>query len=63
MPDTPSQYHDTLLHTFTNLTPPPTSSLQVANYQRDGPARIDGNQNGAPNYFPNSFGGPEPVGR
>ena len=23
--------------------------------------RVDGNQGGAPNYFPNSFGGPEPV--
>ena len=22
--------------------------------------RVDGNQGGAPNYFPNSFGGPEP---
>lgn len=31
----------------------------VANYQRDGPMRID-NQGGAPNYFPNSFGGPQP---
>ena len=33
----------------------------MANYQRDGPARVDGNQGGAPNYFPNSFGGPEPL--
>lgn len=23
--------------------------------------RVDGNQGGAPNYFPNSFGGPEPT--
>jgi hypothetical protein len=22
---------------------------------------VDGNQGGAPNYFPNSFGGPEPT--
>jgi catalase len=33
---------------------------KTLNYQRDGPARVDGNQDGAPNYFPNSFGGPEP---
>jgi catalase len=32
----------------------------IQNYQRDGPARVDGNQGGAPNYFPNSFGGPQP---
>lgn len=30
----------------------------VRNYQRDGPMTIDGNQGGAPNYFPNSFSGP-----
>lgn len=29
--------------------------------QRDGPMRVDDNQEGAPNYFPNSFGGPEPT--
>jgi len=33
---------------------------RVQNYQRDGPARVDGNQAGTPNYFPNSFGGPQP---
>jgi len=33
---------------------------RVQNYQRDGPARVDGNQLGAPNYFPNSFGGAQP---
>jgi catalase len=33
---------------------------KVNNYQRDGPARVDGNQDGAPNYFPNSFSGPQP---
>lgn len=27
----------------------------VANYQRDGQMRVDGNGEGAPNYFPNSF--------
>jgi len=35
-------------------------STRVQNYQRDGPARVDGNQGGNPNYFPNSFGGPQP---
>jgi catalase len=35
-------------------------AARVQNYQRDGPARVDGNQAGAPNYFPNSFGGPVP---
>jgi catalase len=33
---------------------------KVRNYQRDGGMRVDGNQGGAPNYFPNSFGGPSP---
>jgi len=31
----------------------------VTNYQRDGPMTVDGNQGGAPNYYPNTFGGPE----
>ncbi|EEB14972.1 Catalase, putative [Pediculus humanus corporis] len=30
----------------------------VANYQRDGPQNYGNNQDGAPNYFPNSFNGP-----
>jgi catalase len=30
-------------------------------YQRDGSMNVNGNQGGTPNYFPNSFGGPEPV--
>nr|ALU63753.1 catalase [Haliotis madaka] len=29
------------------------------NYQRDGPQCVDENQGGAPNYFPNSFTGPQ----
>ncbi|XP_041052886.1 catalase isoform X1 [Carcharodon carcharias] len=32
---------------------------RVANYQRDGPMCSTDNQGGAPNYFPNSFSGPE----
>jgi catalase len=35
-------------------------ATRTLNYQRDGPMVVDGNQGGAPNYFPNSFGGPEP---
>ncbi|XP_037086856.1 catalase-like isoform X1 [Pollicipes pollicipes] len=31
--------------------------VRVKNYQRDGPMCMD-NQDGAPNYFPNSFSGP-----
>jgi catalase len=31
------------------------------NHERDGHMTVDGNQAGAPNYFPNSFGGPEPT--
>jgi catalase len=30
------------------------------NYQRDGFMRFDDNAGGAPNYYPNSFGGPPP---
>ncbi|XP_049804743.1 catalase [Schistocerca nitens] len=33
---------------------------KIANYQRDGPQALY-NQDGAPNYFPNSFGGPIEV--
>jgi len=36
-------------------------STKVRNYQRDGFMTVDGNQGGAPNYFPNSFGGPATV--
>uniref|UniRef100_A0A8B9PF12 Catalase n=1 Tax=Apteryx owenii TaxID=8824 RepID=A0A8B9PF12_APTOW len=32
---------------------------RVANYQRDGPMCVSDNQGGAPNYYPNSFTGPE----
>jgi len=33
----------------------------VRNYQRDGPMNVTNNQTGAPNYYPNSFSGPEQV--
>ncbi len=34
--------------------------MTMENYQRDGYMRFDGNEGGKPNYYPNSFGGPEP---
>jgi len=34
--------------------------VKVENYQRDGFMRFDVNRGIAPNYYPNSFGGPEP---
>lgn len=36
---------------------------RVSNYQRDGPACYTDNQAGAPNYFPNSFSGPQECPR
>nr|QOY58044.1 catalase [Hoplobatrachus rugulosus] len=33
--------------------------VKVANYQRDGFMALGNNQGNAPNYYPNSFGGPE----
>jgi catalase len=38
-------------------------ATRVNNYQRDGPACVTDNQKGAPNYYPNSFSGPEHHGR
>jgi catalase len=35
-------------------------AVKVENYQRDGYMRFDENGGGSPNYYPNSFGGPEP---
>ncbi len=34
-------------------------SARPKNYYRDGPMVMDMNQEGAPNYFPNSFSGPD----
>ncbi|KAL1130974.1 hypothetical protein AAG570_012215, partial [Ranatra chinensis] len=36
---------------------------KLANSQRDGPACHGDNQGGMPNYFPNSFSGPEPSSK
>jgi catalase len=57
-------YHDTHRHRLGpnyNLLPvnaPKAATVQ--NYQRDGAMRFDDNGAGAPNYWPNSFGGPSP---
>lgn len=55
-------YHDTHLHRLgTNYLQLPVNcpyKTRVSNYQRDGPQTFD-NQNGCPNYFPNSFSGPD----
>lgn len=57
-------YHDTHRHRLGgNYHLLPVNSPQNApeqNYQRDGFMRTDGNGGGGPNYWPNSFGGPEP---
>ncbi|MFO8183785.1 MAG: catalase [Candidatus Aegiribacteria sp.] len=34
--------------------------METANYQRDGAMRVDDNGGSGPNYWPNSFGGPDP---
>jgi len=55
-------YHDTHIHRLgTNYLQIPVNCPQNAkggNYQRDGFMTINGNQEGAPNYYPNSFSGP-----
>jgi len=35
-------------------------ATRVSTYQRDGNMAVDGNMGGTPNYFPNSFQGPQP---
>lgn len=37
--------------------------VSVKNYQRDGPMTVTDNQGNAPNYYPNSFSGPEECPR
>jgi catalase len=58
-------YPDTHIHRLGpnyNLLPvnSPKASPEMS-YQRDGLMRFDGNGAGTPNYYPNSFGGPEPA--
>ena len=57
-------YHDTHLHRLgPNYHLIPVNSAKnanVNNYQRDGLMRTDDNGEGEPNYYPNSFEGPQP---
>ncbi len=57
-------YHDTHRHRLgTNYHLLPVNAprgTKEDNYQRDGAMRSDDNQGGGPNYWPNSFGGPQP---
>jgi catalase len=57
-------YHDTHLHRLgPNYHLIPVNMPKHAretSYQRDAFMRVDGNAGGGPNYWPNSFGGPEP---
>lgn len=56
-------YSDTHRHRLgTNYQQIPVNcpyNTKALNYQRDGPACVDDNQGGAPNYYPNSFSGPQ----
>jgi catalase len=57
-------YHDTHIHRLgPNYHLIPVNRPKNApenSYQRDGFMRVDENAGGGPNYWPNSFGGPEP---
>jgi len=56
-------YHDTHIHRLGvnyHLLPINRPKAAVEYYQRDGKMRIDDNGGGSANYYPNSFGGPEP---
>ena len=57
-------YHDTHIHRLgPNYHLMPVNAPKNApekSYQRDGFMRFDANGGGGPNYWPNSFGGPEP---
>jgi catalase len=56
-------YSDTHRHRLgTNYQQIPVNcpfNTRVRNYQRDAPQCVDDNQEGAPNYYPNSFSGPQ----
>jgi catalase len=57
-------YHDTHRHRLgPNYHLLPINAPKAArmnSYQRDGAMRFDNNGGGGPNYWPNSFGGPDP---
>ncbi|CAG9799699.1 unnamed protein product [Chironomus riparius] len=60
-------YGDTQRHrlgaNFMQLPVNAPKGVCVKNYHRDGPMHFNDNQKGAPNYYPNSYGGPEPSQR
>jgi len=57
-------YHDTHRHrlgaNYHLLPVNAPKACPMVNYQRDGAMRFDGNAGGAPNYYPNTMGGPAP---
>lgn len=56
-------YHDTQRHRLGpnyHLLPINAPKSEMNSYQRDGAARLDDNGGSGPNYWPNSFGGPDP---
>jgi len=57
-------YHDTHRHrlgpNYHLLPVNAPKAAKAADYQRDGAMRLDDNGGTGPNYWPNSFGGPEP---
>lgn len=57
-------YHDTHLHrlgpNYHLLPINAPKAVKMENYQRDGAMRCDDNLGGGPNYWPNTFGGPDP---
>jgi len=57
-------YHDTHIHrlgpNYHLLPVNAPKNASETSYQRDGFMRVDENSGGGPNYWPNSFGGPEP---
>ena len=57
-------YHDAHLYrlgpNYQLLPVNAPKAAPMSNYQRDGYMRFDANGEGGPNYYPNSFGGPEP---
>ena len=57
-------YHDTHRHRLGpnyHLIPVnQAKGVKVSNYQRDGAMRTDDGGGSGPNYYPNTFGGPEP---
>jgi catalase len=57
-------YHDALRYrlgpNYLLLPVNQSKGIKATNYQRDGYMRSDANGGDAPNYYPNSFGGPQP---